>query len=446
MNLSTFILDNIEPILQGWEDFARTLFPVKQKINTKELRDHAKKMLLVIALDLGSLQSNLEQAKKSKGLSSHLELVDTPAEDHGSERMLQGFSINDLAAEYRALRASVISLFGQSSRTIQTSDLQDLIRFSEAIDQSLSESIAQYTLAKEKQTRLFNSMLSASPDLNYILDLDGTFLYVNNAMSLIYKKPAHEILGKAIYNFEMPTVAEIREHIQYIIETGKRCQGEVIFKMPGGQEHFFDYVYAPVFDENGKIEAIAGTSRDITEQKKAEAQVWRNANYDSLTGLANRHRFLDKLDAMLKSSKRTETSIALLFIDLDKFKAVNDKLGHGAGDLLLKQVANRIVACVRNTDVVARMGGDEYVLILTDLHDVQHVELVAEKLLYQLTKPYRLKKNIAHISTSIGIAISPKDGVDPEVLLHYSDQAMYAAKQLGGNRFNFYRAVNGKAS
>ena len=439
MNLSTFILDNIEPILQEWEAFARSIFPIDQTVNTKELRDHAKQMLLVIAADLERTESNGDQAKKSKGLAPQNETKETPAEEHGLSRMEQGFSLRDMVSEYRALRASVTKLFGNASRKTHSSDLNDLIRFNEAIDQSLSEAIAKYTFSKEKQTRLFDSMLSTNPVLSYILDLDGTFSYINPAMCNLYNKPAHEILGKAIYNIEMPSMADVREHIKNIIETGEQCHGEVSFKNPSGKTLFFQYVYAPVFDESGKIEAIAGTSQDITEQKIAQEQSWRNANYDFLTGLPNRLMFRDKLEQALKHSKRTKEPFAVLFIDLDQFKNVNDSLGHDIGDLLLKQVAVRIHACIRDADTVARMGGDEFTIILTDFNESKQIIIVANKILSKLRTPFKIKKNTIQITGSIGISLYPKDGLKPDTLLGNADKAMFASKKTGRDQFSFYK-------
>jgi diguanylate cyclase (GGDEF)-like protein/PAS domain S-box-containing protein len=439
MNLSTFILDHIEPILQEWDAFARTIFPVDQIVKTKELRDHARQMLLVIADDLKHKQSSSEQTKKSKGLAPQHNTKETPAEKHGFSRLEQGFSLCEMVSEYRALRASVTKIFGNAGRKIQSSDINDLIRFNEAIDQALDEAVRKYTFSKEKQTRLFDSMLSTNPILSYILDLYGNFLYINQAMCNLYDKPVYEILGKAIYNFEMPSKADVHQHIKHIIKTGEQLNGEITFKKSSGKIRVFHYVYAPVFDENGIIDAIAGTSQDITEQKIAEEQSWRHANFDFLTGLANRLMFRDKLGQALKHSKRTKKPCALLFIDLDQFKNVNDTLGHDIGDVLLKQVARRINACVRETDTVARIGGDEFTVVLTDFKKSEQVMIAADKILSKLRSPFKIKKNTIQITSSIGIALYPKDGVKPETLLVNADKAMFASKKTGRDQFSFYK-------
>ncbi|MDP3560169.1 MAG: diguanylate cyclase [Legionellaceae bacterium] len=433
MKLSTFIVDNIEPILQEWENFAITIFPENQKINIKELRDHAKQMLMRIVTDMDKPQSKLEQTKKSKGLSLRYDKDATPAEEHGSARLAQGYSMNNLIAEFRALRASTIKLFSDAGRIKLLSDPYDLVRFNEAIDQALSESVAEYTLVKEKQIRHFNKMISGGLDLHYILDLEGNIIYMNTAMSELYPTSPHEILGKAIYNFEMPNTANALEHIQHIIRTGQSCEGELSYKDDLGNEHFYKYKFEPIFDDNGTLEAIAGVSREITEQKLSEKQIWYNANYDLLTGLANRLMFNDKLTQAIKDSKRSGESIALLFIDLDGFKKVNDTLGHVEADLLLKKIAKIIDSCVRETDTASRIGGDEFTVILNGVQDAQQTKIVAEKLLSELRKPFKLNKNTFHITASIGITMSPQDSLTPDVLLRNADQAMYASKKSGGD-------------
>lgn len=431
MKLSAFIVDNIETILREWESFAKTIFPKNQKINVKELRDHAKQILIRIATDIDVPQSNLEQEQKSKGLSMKKNNEATPAELHGAERLVLGYNINNLISEYRALRASVIKLSNASCRKIPLSDPYDMVRFNEAIDQALSESVAQYNAIKERQFNYFNKMVSGGLDLYYTLDLDGNIIYMNSAMSALYSKQPYEILGKGIYNYEMPKAADLLEHIQYIIATGKSQAGEVSYKDDLGNDHFYKYKLDPVFDQNGKVEAIAGVSHEITEQRLAEKQIWYNANYDLLTGLANRLMFNHKLEQAIKNSQRSGESIALLYIDLDSFKEINDTLGHSEGDFLLKQVAERINDCLRETDTPSRIGGDEFAVILNNAQDAEQAKILAENLLSNIRKPFQLKKKSIHITASIGITLSPQDSIIPDVLLQNADQAMYAAKKSG---------------
>ena len=440
MNLSEFIVENIESILLNWEEFASNFFPKAQQGNIKRLRDHAKKILLVIAKDLTQFQSQSEQTAKSQGLQTTDDNYDTAADKHGEARMVDGFNINEMVSEFRALRASVTQLFRAAAQEkIQAEDLTDLIRFNEGIDQALAESVASYAFATEKQRRVFETMLSSSPDLSYILDLDGKFIYVNSAMSEFYQEAVRELLGEANYNLTMPPEADIRAHIQYIIQTGGECRGEIVFKTSPDNLRFFEYVYGPVYDKKGRVEAIACATRDVTQRKLAEEKIWQSANYDPLTELVNRRLFHEQLKQTLKHSKRTSKIFSILFIDLDGFKTVNDILGHNIGDILLKQVAKRIKACLREVDIISRFGGDEFTAILDDVSDVQQVLSVTEKILTALHKPFPIKKHQITISASIGIALSPEDGITADTLIKNADMAMYLAKKDGGNRLRFYK-------
>lgn len=440
MNLSNFIVDNIEPILVEWENFAKTLFPPSQHENTKKLRDHAKKILLEIAKELTQHQTAAEQIEKSKGKQIKEGVDDTPAELHGEGRMVEGLNINEMMSEFRALRASVTKLYTKKTKNkFKANDISDLIRFNEEMDKALSESIASFSSAVERQNRLFDTMLSSSPDLSYILDLEGKFLYVNSAMSELFQKDAIELIGETIYNLAMPSKADIVAHIEHIIQTGEQCSGEILFKDANNKVCFFEYIYVPVFDKKGRVEAIACASRDISEKKLAEETIWQNANYDPLTELNNRRLFREKLDQALKHSKRTGENFSLLFIDLDGFKEVNDTFGHQIGDILLKKTAKRIKNCMRETDIISRIGGDEFTVILDDAGDTEQVLSITKNVLDQLSKPFTIDKQQVNISASIGIAISPEDGITPDDLIKNADKAMYFAKKKGGNALSVFK-------
>lgn len=154
--------------------------------------------------------------------------------------------------------------------------------------------------------------------------------------------------------------------------------------------------------------------------------------------MPNRRLFRDRLQQETHKAHRSGNQVALLFIDLDRFKEVNDLLGHDAGDQLLVEAASRLTACVRDADTVARLGGDEFTVILTDLRNHPHVEFLAQKIISKLAEPYRLKDEMAHISASVGITLYPADAADPEKLIRNADQAMYAAKGGGRNQFRFF--------
>jgi diguanylate cyclase (GGDEF)-like protein len=183
------------------------------------------------------------------------------------------------------------------------------------------------------------------------------------------------------------------------------------------------------------------TFQDISARKRTQAQVWMKANYDHLTGLPNRSLFHDRLERAVLQEARRHGQVAVLFIDLDGFKSVNDQLGHDAGDALLKEAAHRIDSCLRESDTAARMGGDEFTVVLTEISDRKGVQQVAEKILGMVAMPYHITGRHARISCSIGIALYPQHAVTVTALLRRADKAMYLAKRGGKNAIVFHGDV-----
>jgi diguanylate cyclase (GGDEF)-like protein/PAS domain S-box-containing protein len=191
---------------------------------------------------------------------------------------------------------------------------------------------------------------------------------------------------------------------------------------------------------------MTGTMSDISRRRMSEERVWQHANFDVLTNLPNRRLFRDRLEQEVKKAQRAGQQLGLLFIDLDRFKEVNDLLGHDAGDLLLTLAAQRLASCVRDSDTVARLGGDEFTVILPGLESLENVGKVATKILHALGQPFQLGNEVAYLSGSIGITIYPNDASSPEELIRNADQAMYGAKHAGRNQFRYFtRSMQEKA-
>jgi diguanylate cyclase (GGDEF)-like protein len=197
----------------------------------------------------------------------------------------------------------------------------------------------------------------------------------------------------------------------------------------------------------GKVTARSGdekplrmiaTCEDITETKNAEAEILKHANYDSLTGLPNRRMLYNRLSYKLNGLNSGNDTCGLFILDLDKFKYVNDSLGHDYGDMLLKDVSQRIVDCVKQSDTVSRLGGDEFAVILTDFQSNAHVEDTASKIIKALKEPFELHGHTVYISASLGITLAPTDSMNIDTLFRYADQAMYKAKVNGRNRYSFF--------
>jgi diguanylate cyclase (GGDEF)-like protein/PAS domain S-box-containing protein len=191
-------------------------------------------------------------------------------------------------------------------------------------------------------------------------------------------------------------------------------------------------------DEHNLPVAMTGTLGDITARKDSDELAWRYANLDVLTGLPNRRLFHEKLEFEVLQTKRAETQLAVLFIDLDGFKRVNDLHGHEAGDLLLLEAGHRLKQCVRESDIVARLGGDEFTITLSRLTEIRYAEGVCGKILESMSKPFYIGNDVAYVSCSIGLSIYPMDGGRSEELIRKADDAMYAAKRAGKNQFHFF--------
>ena len=223
------------------------------------------------------------------------------------------------------------------------------------------------------------------------------------------------------------------------IEHGKEPEHDyqVEFLVKGGQKTIWVDLHASRVEFLGK-RSVLGIVRDISSQKAAEDLIWQQANFDSLTGLPNRRMFKDRLELEIKKLERTGMSLAVMFLDLDHFKVVNDTMGHNKGDDLLKAAALRIETCIRETDTVARLGDDEFVILLSEMDGLTNSERVAENILSQLTKPFELGGEPIYISASIGITFYPSDAINFDDLLKNADQAMYVAKAEGRNRCSYF--------
>lgn len=303
----------------------------------------------------------------------------------------------------------------------------------------------------ESEKALLRSFTNSIPeDLFFAKSMDGLYMGCNEVFARVMGLTEKDIVGKSdaqLYSadrFELLRALE-RE----VFNTGKRNVQDEWITHSDGSRHCIEMSRAPYFGVDGKPLGLIGIGRDITDKKQADEQKkevdeknYKLANFDSLTGLPNRHSFREKLEHEIRQSDRARLSLALLLIDLDQFKEINDTLGHLVGDVLLVEAARRISACTRESDTVARLGGDEFTVILSRVKDPKDAELVAQKIIERLGEPFQLGESVVYVSASIGITVYPLDasGAEEQVeeLLMSADQAMYVAKRQGRNRYSHF--------
>ncbi|BCM24715.1 EAL domain-containing protein [Methyloradius palustris] len=296
------------------------------------------------------------------------------------------------------------------------------------------------TLAKE-QLELASLVYQNASEGMLVTDANKNIVAINAAFTEITGYSEDITLG------ENPRILSSGKHdaaffdkINAALKANGRWKGELWNRHKNGQEYLILMSIDIIHDSQGNIERYVSLFSDITEKKKSEELIWQQANFDTLTQLPNRRLFREKMEHEIIRSQRDGLPMAILFIDLDRFKEVNDTLGHGMGDILLIEAAKRIKNAVRESDTVARLGGDEFTIILSDLHDHTNVERIAHNILHSLSQPFALSDDMSYVSGSIGITFYPDDATDIDNLLKNADQAMYAAKENGRNRFHYFTA------
>jgi diguanylate cyclase (GGDEF)-like protein/PAS domain S-box-containing protein len=285
----------------------------------------------------------------------------------------------------------------------------------------------------EKDWRLtFDSI----PDLVSVHDRHFRIVRANKAMADFFGVPAAALVGRFCYEVFHGTEGPIANcpHAR-TLGTGKAETEEVNDPAIGCPMLI---TTSPVLDENGEVLASVHVAKDITELKRTENRLHHLAHYDHLTRLPNRTLFLDRLNQMLARSHWHKRCVAVLFLDLDRFKVINDTLGHDIGDLLLQAVAERLGGTVRDGDTVARFGGDEFIIALMDVAEEHHVRDIAEKILHALARPYEINGRELFVTASIGISLYPDHGSDAGSLVRNADASMYRAKEHGKNNYQFY--------
>jgi len=401
--------------------------------------DTGSKALAVLKtqdIDLALLDINLPDI-------SGLEVMEWVAQNNLPTSMIMVSADANIDSAIRALRGGVVE-FVRKPHGLD--EIQHKV--SNALHRRrLERSHALMTARLEQSERLHRFLVENSPDLIYTLDQEGRFIFINGRVESLLGYTREELIGcnytvivheedleQAVYAF-----TERRNGDRAIsnIEVRLKCKNNM-YRSFGSATGIYDNLPEGQEEQSRRFMGTYGVATDITERKAAEDTINFQALHDHLTHLPNRRLFKDRLELSLTQAKRYGRYVGAMFIDLDRFKLVNDTHGHAEGDELLKSVAQRVVKCVRAGDTLARQGGDEFTILLPDLVTPEDASLIAEKILEELKPPFTVGGQDFRATASIGISIYPRDGENAELLLKNADIAMYKVKASGKNGYMYF--------
>ena len=328
-------------------------------------------------------------------------------------------------------------------------DAQDYL-FKGQIDSNLLVRSIRYAMERKrtrealrKSEEQYRELVQNANSIILKLDNKGTITFFNEFAQEFFGYAGDEIIGRNVLGTIVPhtetTGRDLAAMVRDIFSNPEgylKNENENVRK--NGERVWISWTNRPVRDESGNLAGILAVGLDITERRQMEEIIRQQASYDFLTGLPNRMLFMDHLGLEMSQARRNGRKLAVLFLDLDRFKNINDALGHAAGDQLLKDVAARLKACVRESDTVARIGGDEFNLLLSDIDHVEDTAVVLRKITGTLTEPFTINGHMLHVTSSTGISIFPDDSENAETLIKNADIAMYHVKEQGRNGYQFY--------
>ena len=366
--------------------------------------------------------TNEEEAKRLYKLFSGIYRTGEPVKGFAFE-----FKKKDGTIAFNEMSVSLIR--NSQGQTIGFRGISRDITERRQMEEALRQSEERYrTIIKEMEEWYFET------------DLAGNVTFFNDIFATILGYTQEELTGLNFQSFVKKEESDsVYRLFHQVFKTGKPTRNfPYEFISTDGTVTSAEFSFFPKRDNEGKVCGFRGVGHDITERKHAEEKIKYQATHDALTGLPNRLMFSQLLNQAIKSARRYKRQFAVLFIDLDRFKIINDTMGHDAGDQLLQEIAARLKQTLRAVDVVARLGGDEFIVLIDEVSDSSHVSTVAHKIITSIIKPLTIMKQECRITASIGISIYPKDAEDEQSLMKNADMAMYLAKEEGKNNYQFY--------
>jgi len=291
----------------------------------------------------------------------------------------------------------------------------------------------------EESMKLASLVYQSSSEAMAVTDPEGIILDINPAFTQVTGYTRDDVIGKSANLLSSGRQDDhFYETMWHSINTTGSWQGEIWNRRKNGDIYAEWLTINTIYDDDGMPFRRVELFSDITKRKESEQIIWHQANFDILTKLPNRNMFHDRLGQEIKKAKRSGQPLALMFLDLDRFKDINDTLGHSMGDQLLQETAQRISHCVRDSDTVARLGGDEFTVILNGIDEQGSVERISQKILQKLAEPFQLGDDVVYITVSLGLTLYPEDAEDIDTLIKNADQAMYAAKSSGRTAIQYF--------
>ncbi len=432
--LDKFLRQEHETILRAWESLDRQTLASAREVTSEELRNNLPEILIDLA----------DQYERTQDKTRHINFPQQGPRLHAQTRWELGFSLEEVAREYGLFRVVILQTL--SSRVGELPE-GELVFLNEALDKAIVESVTTYV--EKASSRLQNERerlqvtLTSIADGVVSTDAEGLITFLNPAAERISGWPKAEAIGRPVDEVLITVDESTREicsstTLRAIDLDEPQQSGNILLRRYDGELLSIEEHAAPLRNSHGQNQGAVVTFRDISEIRLLTAELSYLAFHDPLTGLPNRALLLERLTQELAYAERYNITLALLYLDLDQFKQVNDMLGHGVGDELLRQVAERLLGCVRRTDTVSRLGGDEFAVLLTGFDHQTFPEELATKITGRLSEPFVLDQETVNVSTSIGISLFPEDGQDAESLVKHADTAMYQAKARGRGCIQFF--------